>query len=68
MKLDLTKVTIRIYRQDAETLRTSYPGMGYNAILRALAAKHCRQIRNKSNQSDPQVVERLTDEELEISI
>lgn len=43
---ELKKMTVRYYADDLEYLRSAYPHRGYNEILRALASRHVRKLRN----------------------
>ena len=56
-KTKLKLVQIRLHDEDLETLKLAYPSAGYNAIVRALVARHAKQIRVK-------VQEKLAAEEL----
>ena len=40
---DLRKITIRLTNQQLHQLRTLYPNVGYNAILRKLVDAHLRK-------------------------
>ncbi len=45
---DLQKISLRVGKADIETLRLTYPTVGYNKVIRALISKHCRFIRDKT--------------------
>jgi hypothetical protein len=50
-------VTIRLFVDDLDQLIQTYTGTGYNAVIRALVARHVRKLRTRT-------VEILADEEL----
>ncbi|KKN65203.1 hypothetical protein LCGC14_0483790 [marine sediment metagenome] len=56
-------VTARIYADDMEHLRICYQGTGYNAVIRALVARHVRKLRART--AENLEGEALTKEELE---
>jgi hypothetical protein len=58
----LKKMTTRFYEDDLVYLKLSYPHAGYNGIVRALVAKHVRQLRNLTVEHLEGV--KLTEEEL----
>jgi hypothetical protein len=60
---EMVKATVRVFQDDLVYLRKAYPHSGYNGILRALAARHVRQLRIKTAEHLQDV--RLTDEELQ---
>jgi hypothetical protein len=65
---EMKKVTVRIYLDDFNTLKTAYPGGGYNQIVRGLVARHVRRLRSitADKLSDSATAERLTDEDLRV--
>jgi hypothetical protein len=40
----MRKVTLRLFEDDVRTLRSFYPEVGYNFVVRALVRRHCRQL------------------------
>jgi len=56
-------ITIRIFDEDADYLKLAYAGVGYNSVLRALAARHVRKLRNRT--AENLETEALSKEELE---
>ena len=59
----LKLVTVRIFEDDHEYMKLAYPTSGYNKVLRALAARHCRRLKTKTVENLE--TETLTAEELE---
>jgi hypothetical protein len=57
IKPRLKLVQIRLNEEDLKTLKLTYPTSGYNAIVRALVARHARELRNR-------VQELMTQDEL----
>ena len=56
-------VTLRLFEDDLEKLILAYSGTGYNAVVRALVARHVRKLTAKTVENlEP---EALTKEELE---
>ena len=52
---ELKKITIRIFSSDHTMLRTTYPTMGHNEIIRRLIRKHCRQIEKRVQTKAPTI-------------
>lgn len=45
MEKTLIKVSVRLYEEDMEVIKSHYPDFGYNQILRHLVAKMADRIR-----------------------
>lgn len=60
----LKKVTVRLFTDDLELLRIAYPHCGYNEILRALTAKHCKRLREVTAEKLAMADAKLTADEL----
>lgn len=59
---EMIKCTVRMFLEDLEYLRKAYPHSGYNGILRALGARHVRQLRVRTQEHLQDI--RLSEEEL----
>ena len=57
----MKKATIRLFEDDLEYLQHAYANCGYNKIIRALVARHIRQLRAATAE---RLVGKLTPEEL----
>lgn len=44
------RITISLFKQDADTLRGFYKIGGYNRIIRRLVAEHCEKIRAQASE------------------
>ena len=44
---DLVKVTLRLNESDIEALRTFYPSVGYNKIVRKLVRDHVQAVTDR---------------------
>lgn len=52
---DLEKVTIRLFRGDAEKLSQIYPNVGYNEAIRKIVRNHIRTIEERKSMLRSQV-------------
>jgi len=50
-RADLKKVTIRLGQDQIDQLKLYYPKVGYNMILRSLAARHLRKLNEKEQEA-----------------
>ena len=57
----MKKMTVRFYIDDLEYLKMAYPGTGYNEILRALASRHVKRLKEAAAAS---LSDQLSTEEL----
>ena len=48
-KLDLEKVTLRLFTGDKSRLEDYYPTVGYNAIVRKLVHAHLKKLDERVN-------------------
>jgi protoheme ferro-lyase len=46
----LKMYSIRLHRQDVETIRQFYPNTGYNEAIRHLLHEHCNKLRRKERE------------------
>ena len=60
------KITLRLFSDDLDILRTAYPGIGYNQVVRSLVAKHVRRLRAAAVEATPTLPDKLTLEDLNV--
>lgn len=61
----LVKCSVRLYDEDIETVRSCYPDLGYNKILRTLFAKLAERIRTGRANAVSELEKELVDDRYE---